>query len=373
MRSSVAYHKPDYLLLIIVAVIIVFGLIMISSAGTVVGYEKFHDSNYFLKQQLISFIIGAVVLLIAARLDYHILRKYAFSFLVISIVLLILVFIPGLGIKFLGATRWLNLGGILFQPTEIVKLAFLIYLASWFEKRNEVIHNFYYGFLPFIIVLGLIMGLIILQPDFGTMSVIALTALAVYFVGGAHWKHLILIILGGLAAFWLMIKLAPYRMSRVTVFLNPTLDPQGIGYHINQALLAIGSGGLFGLGLGHSRQKYNYLPQATGDSIFAIIAEELGFILVLGLIILFIILMVRGFRIAKNSPDSFGRLLATGITSWFAIQALINIAAMVALLPLTGIPLPFISYGGTALVISMAAVGILINISKQTREVSINH
>jgi len=207
-----------------------------------------------------------------------------------------------------------------------------------------------------------------LQPDLGTMSVIIASAIAVYFIAGARWRHLAAIGVAGITLFWILIKSAPYRMARFTVFLNPELDPQGIGYQINQALLAIGSGGLFGRGLGKSIQKYNYLPEATGDSIFAIVAEELGFIRVLALIALFVFLTIRGFIIAKRAPDVFGKLVATGITAWIAFQAFINMAAMVALVPLTGIPLPFVSYGGTALLFTLAAVGILINISKYTVE-----
>ena len=206
-----------------------------------------------------------------------------------------------------------------------------------------------------------------LQPDMGTMIIISVTALAVYFVAGAPFKHLLWLILGASGLFLILIKIAPYRAARLTVFLNPAIDPQGIGYHINQALLAIGSGGIFGLGLGHSRQKYLYLPEVTGDSIFAVIAEELGLVFALVLIALFLVLMYRGLKIAKAAPDMLGKLVASGIIAWISLQAFINIAAMVTLIPLTGIPLPFISYGSSALASSIIAIGVLTNISKQTK------
>lgn len=367
---AIRYHKPDYVFIITIAIIIILGLIILSSAGAVMAYQKFGDSNYYLKRQFFyGILIGLALLIITSRIDYHQWRRFAFPLLLLTILLLISVFIPGLGFGYGGAKRWLNFGGFFIQPTEICKLTFLLYLATWLEKRGRKgISDFSYGFLPFIIILGIITLLIMLQPDLGTMTVIGIISVVTYFVAGANIVHLSLFGLGGIILFAILVKIAPYRVARFTVFLNPTLDPQGIGYHINQALLAIGSGGLLGLGLGHSRQKYNYLPEVTGDSIFAILAEELGFIVSVGLIILFLILLVRGFKIARAAPDIFGKLVATGITVWFTFQAFINIAAMVGVLPLTGIPLPFVSYGSSAIAISLAAVGIMINISRQTKE-----
>jgi len=236
-----------------------------------------------------------------------------------------------------------------------------------FAKNIEGIKDAAYGLKPFLVIVGSIVFLIMLQPDMGTMVIIAITAFIIFYVAGAPLKHLAWILLGASGLFLLLIKLAPYRAARFTVFLNPALDPQGIGYHINQALLAIGSGGIFGLGLGHSRQKYLYLPEVTGDSVFAVIAEELGLIFAIVLIMIFLFLMYRGLQIARSAPDNFGKLVAVGITVWIVLQAFINIAAMVTLVPLTGIPLPFISYGSSALATSLAAMGILISISKQTK------
>lgn len=364
-------HKPDYALMAVLGVIIVFGLIMLSSASSVVAFQKFNDTNYYLKHQFIyGIVIGLIVFFVISKIDYHFWRKYAFVLMIITVIFLILVLVPGIGYEYLGAHRWVNIGGVLFQPTELTKLTFLIYLATWLEKRaaDKNIENFSSGFVAFLTLLGIIGFLIMLEPDLGTMTVIAFIALSVYFVAGAQWKHLTWLGVGGAALFWLLIKIAPYRADRFSVFLNPELDPQGIGYHINQALLAVGSGGIFGLGLGHSRQKYNYLPEVTGDSIFAILAEELGFIFAVGLIALYITVLFRGMNIAKKAPDMFGRLMATGITLWIIFQAFVNIGAMLSILPLTGIPLPFVSYGSSSTLMLMVACGILINISKYSQD-----
>ena len=365
---NVKSHQPDYKLIITVAVILIYGLVMLASASSVISFEKFGDSNELLVHQLLyGVLIGIVGFLVASKVDYHVWGKVAFILLAFNLLLLVAVFIPGIGYEYGGAKRWINLGFTLFQPTELLKLTFILYLATLFSKNNAGIKDTTYGLMPFLIILGSIVLLIMLQPDMGTMTTIAITAIVIFFVAGAPIKHLIWIFLGASGLLFLLIKLAPYRVARFSVFLNPELDPLGIGYHINQALLAIGSGGIFGLGLGHSRQKYLYLPEVTGDSIFAVIAEELGLFFVFILIALFLYFLRRGLKTAKKSPDLLGKLIAVGIVSWIVIQAFINIAAMVTLVPLTGIPLPFISYGSSALVTALIAVGILVNISKQTK------
>lgn len=360
-------RQLDTTLLLIVVAILAFGLIALSSASTVVAYQAYGDSTYFLKRQLLSVLIGLLVFSVTVRVDYRQWRIVAFPLLVLSIGLLVAVFVPGLGRELLGARRWIQLGPLFFQPAELVKLMFLIYLAVWLSERGHRIRDRAYGLWPFLAILSTITLLIISQPDIGTMAIIVLIALSSYFVAGAPVRDLVMIGGFAVAAFTLLIKTAPYRTARFLVFLNPQLDPQGIGYHINQALLAIGSGGLFGLGLGHSRQKFDYLPEAASDSIFAIVAEELGFIVVIGLLALFAAFVVRGYRVARQAPDEFGRILATGITTWFGFQAFINIGALTGILPLTGIPLPFVSYGGTALITSCAAIGVLVNISRYAR------
>lgn len=361
------YHNPDSLLIGITFLLIAFGLIMLSSAGVVVGFERFGQGNYFINRQLIFFAVGLIAFFLFYRIDYHVWRRYAVPMLVGSIILLFFVFVPGLGFSAGGARRWIDVGGFLIQPAEIVKLTFLLYLAVWLEKRQKGLKDLAYGFLPFVSLLGVIAILVLLQPDLGSVSIIVLLSLMTYFVAGAPWRYVFTFIFGGLGLVALLVKVAPYRAARLTVFLNPSADPQGIGYHINQALLAIGNGGLFGRGLGNSLQKYNYLPEVTGDSIFAVIAEELGFILVVGLIALYLTFLSRGIAIARNAPDDFGKYVAIGIAGGIVVQALINMAALSGLLPLTGITLPFVSSGGSSLILTMAEVGLLANISRQTR------
>lgn len=361
-------HKPSYSLIVVVFILVVFGLIMLSSASAVLSYENFGNNYHFFLHQLVyGVILGFLAMIVISKIDYHVWSKYATFLLLATVVLLVLVFIPGLGVEFGGAKRWIGLGPITIQPTEIAKLTFIMYLATWLEKRQQGITDIKYGLLPFLTIIGTIGLLILLQPDMSSMFIILLTAIIIYFVAGAPISHILGLGVGGIGFLFLLIKVAPYRMARFTVFLNPELDPQGIGYQINQALLAVGSGGIFGQGLGKSIQKYNYLPEATGDSIFAIIAEELGFVRVIFLIILYLVLSYVGFKIAKAAPDLYGRLLAAGIVSWIIFQAFINIAAIIALIPLTGIPLPFVSYGSSALLVSLAGMGILINISRRTK------
>jgi cell division protein FtsW len=271
------------------------------------------------------------------------------------------------GVNYQGASRWIDLGPISFQPSEVVKISVIIYLASWLKGKGSRIEDFKQGLIPFLIILGGIALLIISQPDIGTLGVIVMISLIMFYVAGAPIKYIIGILLGGMAFLGLLIKLEPYRMSRLTAFLNPSIDPQGISYQINQALLAVGSGGFLGLGLGHSRQKFNYLPEPAGDSIFAVISEELGMIGAFGVILLFIILALKGYRVARFAPDKFGKLVAVGIVSWIVFQALVNIMSILKLMPLTGITLPFISYGSTSLVFTLIGVGILLNISKYSK------
>lgn len=360
------YHQPDYVLAGTVLVLLMIGLVMLSSAGSVLGFQQFNDSNYFLKKQLISLAVGTVALLIMTSIDYHVWRKWAVPMMIATVGALVIVFIPGIGSTLLGARRWINLGPLLFQPSEMAKLTFLFYLAAWFEQREHAVGQWRSGVMPFLVTLGVMAGLLLLEPDLGTTIVLVMMSVTIFFAAGGSYKHLLSLAAIGVGLLAIFIKIAPYRAQRLTVFLNPALDPQGIGYHINQALLAIGSGGWFGLGLGHSRQKFNYLPEPAGDSIFAVTAEELGFVFVVVFIVLWLVVIDRGLSIARRAPDQFGRLIATGITVWLGFQAFLNIGALSGVLPLTGVPLPFMSYGGSALIMSMAAVGVLFNISRQT-------
>jgi len=362
--KSLKIQKPDHTLALLVFGLVVFGLVMISSASSVLSYQRFGRDNVYLIRQLVALGVGVIVWIIFQSIDYRVYRKIAPFFLLATLSLLILVFVPGVGHSWRGTARWISIGGFAFQPSEIIKLTLILYLSAWFEREKKDVASFKKGFLPFSLLLGFLAILIIKQPDMGTLAVITGIAITLYFLAGAAFSHfcLGLAILGVL--FGLMVKYAPYRMERVIAFLNPEHDPLGIAYHIRNALIAIGSGGLLGLGFGQSRQKHLFLPEAHTDSIFATIAEELGFLRTVLLIAAFGYLAYRGYKIAQRAPDKFGQLVAAGIVTWFTLQAFINIAGITGLLPFTGIPLPFVSYGGTSLVVSFAAVGILLNISK---------
>lgn len=362
--------KIDYVLLIITIVILVFGLMMLASASAPTGYERFHDSYYIVKHQVIFGLIpGLAGMLLFSRVPYMFWKKNAWNFLIVSVGLLMLVFIPGLSAGIGTAHSWISIGGwFSVQPSEIVKLTFLFYLAGWLEHRGEHgMRSGAGGFVPFLGVLGAIMLLLILQPDVGTMAIIAAMSLIVYFVAGAPLAYVGGLVAMGFGALAALIGFAPYRAARFTTFLNPELDPQGIGYHMNQALLAIGSGGLFGLGYGHSRQKFQYLPEVSGDSIFAVIAEEMGLLVAVALIGAFLALLWRCVCIARGAPDAFGRYVSIGVGAWLIIQAFVNIGSMVAIMPMTGVPLPFVSYGGTSLAVSLSAIGVVLNISRYSK------
>ncbi|MFZ2804436.1 MAG: putative lipid II flippase FtsW [Patescibacteria group bacterium] len=346
-----------------------FGLMMLLSASGPLAYQQFGDSWYYFKHQLVfGFVPGIFLFAIFAKLDYRKLRPLAFFSLIASIGLLIMVYVPGLGLHLGGAGRWVQLGPISFQPSEFVKVTFLIYVAAWLAERHEdKAKTIEEGLIPFICALGVIMFLLIMQPNTGSMTVIAGSALLMYLVAGAPIGWFAAMGVTSMALVALLIKVTPYRAARFMTFLHPELDPQGIGYHINQAYLAIGSGGLFGLGYGNSRQKYAYLPEVAGDSIFAVISEEMGFILTLVFLAAFGFLIYRCFKIASNAPDHFGKFLATGIGCWIAIQAIFNISSMLGLMPITGVTLPFISYGASALLALAVGMGIMASISRHSR------
>lgn len=359
----------DKTILSIILILSVFGLVMISSASVLYSKTRFDNPNYFLTHQLMyGFLPGLLALYFFSKVDYHLWKKIAIPFFFFSIIALILVFIPGVGKNIYGASRWINLGPISFQPSEMAKIAIILYLAAWLSSRGkERIRDFYEGMIPFLGILAVMGFLIIKQPDTGTLGVIILISIVMFFISGANLSHIWGIFLGVGVALAGLIAIAPYRLNRMLVFLNPSHDPQGVGYQITQALLAVGSGGFFGVGLGHSRQKFNYLPEPVGDSIFAIVSEELGMVGASIIVILFLAFAMRGLRIARNAPDDFGKIVAVGIVGWVIFQAFVNISAILAIIPLTGIPLPFISYGGTSFVFLMIAMGILLNISKQSK------
>ncbi len=345
--------------------IILFGLIMLASASSVIGFTNFDDTYFYLKNQLLKGLLpGLFLLFLATKINYNFWRKHAVWIFLFCLLLLVLVFVPGLGFEYSNARSWLNLGIITIQPAEIAKLGLIIYLAAWLKKIGPQIKNFFSGTFLMLVISALIIGLVVLQPDIGTALILSVIVLSMFLAAGGKWSHfLIIIIIAGLL-FGLMILMAPYRINRIMAFLDPASDTQGISYHVNQSLIAVGSGGWTGLGLGKSRQKFEYLPEVAGDSIFAIMAEEVGFVFSLGFIILFFFFIYKLLQSAKHLNDPFAKLFAVGLAGWIGFQALFNIGAMLNILPLTGVPLPFISYGGTSLAVLLAAIGILINMHK---------
>lgn len=364
--NNIAHHKTslnskvDFQLLVCVGMLLVFGLIMVYDAAVIQAFKDTGDKYYYIKQQLTWMCLGIVTLITFTFLNYQFLRKLALPMLIGSLILLLAVFIPGLGYSAGGAHRWLNLGPVNIQPAEIIKLASIIFFASLFEKKVRS-----FPFFSIVFLVSFIVG--VLQRDLGSTIVFFLTSVFIYYYAGAPVKYILSLLPIGFIGFMLFVLSADYRKNRVLAFLNPFADPQGYSYHISQVLIAIGSGGFFGLGIGQSRQKFEYIPEVTTDSIFAVVGEELGFIGSIFLISLFIFLVYKGFKIAQNCEEPFGKLLAFGLTCWLGLQTIINLGAMVSIFPLTGVPLPFISYGGSALLANLMAVGILLNISKSSR------
>ncbi len=346
---------PDKNLFILILILTFLGLIAVADASAPQALNNFGDKFFFLKQQLAWAGGGLIALLVIAIIPYSFWQKLATPFFFACLALLALVLIPQFSLSALGARRWISIGPVNFQPSELVKLAICIYLAKVAEKSK--------GVLSYLLPLVAVVGLIMLQPDLGTALVVATIAFSQIFVSGVNLGYFALAGLIGAFATLGLILISPYRKDRLLTFFEMTRDPLGKSYHIRQVLIALGSGGIFGVGLGASRQKYLFLPEAATDSIFAVIAEELGLIGAVILIALFVYFIILGFRIVKNAPDKFSQVLAAGITSWIGGQAFLNIASMVALVPLTGIPLPFFSYGGSSLVMILVACGILLNIS----------
>lgn len=368
LAGATRQHEPDKTMMVAIGIVVVFGLVMLSSASSAIAYvTKGQDIYYFFKNQLVGIGMGLAAMWFFYRVDYHLWRRYGFLFLVVSIALLLLVFIPGLSATWGKSRSWINIFGFSLQPSELVKISFLIYLASWLEKRGETVKDLVEGALPFVAVFGTIALLMILQPDVGTLSIIAALSLIVFFVGGARKSHILVLVVSGIAALGILLLINPYQLERFKCLVDSEFSVRDRCYQTNQSLIAVGSGGWFGRGLGESRQKFMYLPEVSGDSIFAVISEEMGFVISAVLVLLYFFIFWRGYLIARDAPDVFGRLLAIGIASWIVVQALVNIGGMINLLPLTGVPLPLVSYGGSSLLAALSALGIMLNISRQTR------
>ena len=355
--------RPDLPLLFIVVILLVVGIVMVYSSSYVWSDYKFNDSFYYLKRQLLFAGAGVVAMFFFMVIPYYTWKKYANLILLFCFILLLLVLIPGVGLVRGGAQSWIGVGAFSIQPSEFMKLGLIIFLAAILSANQKYITSFKKGFLPCILLVFTAFGLIMLQPDLGTGMVLVLTCMIMIFAAGARLTHFFGLAAIGMLGFVGLIASAPYRISRITAFLNPWEDPLGDGFQIIQSLYAIGPGGLMGLGLGNSLQKYFYLPEPQTDFIFAILGEELGFIGGTVIIVLFFLLLWRGIKISLEAPDLFGRFLALGIAGMLAVQAMINISVVIGLIPVTGITLPFLSYGGSSLTLTLCSVGVLLNIS----------
>lgn len=364
LTTKPAGSRTSWHLVLLVFGLAVFGLTMIFNVSALSALSDFNDKFHYVKEQTQWLIVGTLVMIFLMHFNYRRLQMLAVPLLFGTFILLIAVFLPGIGIHAYGASRWVNFGFFTLQPAELAKLALIIYLAAWFSNKEEK------RLTSFLVLLGLIIGPVILQPDLGTSVVLVAISLAMYFMSGApYWHFGMLVPVAGAGIAGLAIS-APYRMQRVMTFLNSSTDPQGFSYHVRQIQIALGSGGLFGVGIGESRQKYAYLPEVTTDSIFAIIGEEFGFIGATVVMAIFLYLIFSALRIAFTAADDFGKLLAGGIAFALSLQTIINLSAMVSLIPLTGIPLPFISYGGSNLIVSCAMVGILASIVRLRKNTS---
>jgi cell division protein FtsW len=357
-------RPADPWLLAVVGALVAIGAVMVFSASSVDGMTEFHDPAYFLKRDLLWLALGGAAAWVGMKMDYGSLRKAAPWLFGIAIALLALVLVPGIGAMEGGAQRWFAFKSFSFEPSEFAKLAVVIMLAKIFADREDGALSFGRAGFPALICVGICFGLVIREPDFGTASLFVITATVMLYVAGAKITHLLTMMAVGIPTLLLFVYSSPYRRDRFTAFLHPWNDPQGLGYHIIQSLLALGSGGWHGLGLGESRQKFGYLPEQYTDFIYAIIGEELGFIGAAIVLALFLALAYRGVRIAMKSDDRFGYYLAIGITASIVLQALVNIGVVTSTWPVTGVPLPFISYGGTSLFISLFGVGIIAGVSR---------
>ncbi len=359
-------NKIDKVFLLYILALLSFGLIILTSASTPLGYDKFNDGYFFIKGQILNGVLpGLLLLYIFSKINYNFWKKSVWLLVGFTILLLILVFIPGVGLYLNGARSWISFGFINFQPSELAKLTMVVLAAFLFSDSRRDLSDWKTGLLPVLSVLAPIFLLVLAQPDLGTLSILVVIVFGMLYLSKV--PKIYLTVLGSLLVlgFLSLIVIKSYRMERFTTFLHPELDPQGVGYHINQATLAIGSGGWAGLGVGHSRQKYQYLPEVAADSVFAVMAEEVGFLFSSLFLLLILFIGWRGLRIAKKSPDLFAKLLVSGIMIWLVWQSFLNIGAMVGILPLTGVPLPFVSHGGSALMVMLGACGIVLSVSRE--------
>jgi len=345
-------------------ILVCIGLVMIYSTSAIYALENHGDSAYYLKRHLLYVLTGLVCAFFAMKVDYHYFRKISKPLLLVSFLLLVLLFVPGLSRQVGGARRWFRFGAISFQPSELAKFAMVLYAADFLSRKKDVITSFLHGFLPVLMVMGCLCLLIIVQPDLGTVLAIVSICFLMFFVAGVKLTHIFSFVLGSLPLLYILIFSVPYGRRRILAFIDPWSDPQGTGFQIIQSLVAVGSGGFAGLGLGGGRQKLLYLPAAYTDFIFSIIGEELGFIGTSSRILLIIFLLVQATKISLKAKDSFGQLLSFGLLSCLMIEAIVNMGVAISIFPTKGLPFPFISYGGTSLVFNMIFVGLILNVGR---------
>ena len=357
--------RVDKTFLAITIILAAVGFAIFSSASlALLAKESSNYSSVAFSQTVLGLLLGTVVLVIASRLDYKIWKKFAFYLLIVAIILNILVLIPSIGLEHAGARRWLSIGGFSLQPSEILKLAFIIYFAAWCSAVKDKVKTLRWGLVPFVIILGILGFLLLKQPDHDTLLVISVTGMAMFIAAGGRWRHMLLLAIIGLFAISFKIYTTPYALERVKTFLDPSADSLDTGWQTQQSLIAVGSGGLFGRGFGQSVQKFTYLPEPVGDSIFAVAAEEFGFVGSILLIAIFVLFGTRGLKIAASAPNTFARLTVVGIVIMIVSQAFVNIGAMLGVIPLSGITLPFVSQGGTSLFFTLLEAGIVLSISR---------
>lgn len=356
------------MLFLIVLLLITVGIVMVYSSSYVYAQVTYDDGAHYLKNQLLWALLGIAGMIVVTKIDYRLYMKWAYPFFGVTVFLLLLLLVPGVGITIKDATRWIGVGNLTFQPSEIAKLALVIFLAKYLAVRKDRVKQFSQGLAVPLLVVGGVCLLILKQPDLGTAATIAGTAFLMLLVAGARISHLSFLGLLGCGLVAVAILMEPYRIRRIMAFRDPWSDPLGKGFQTIQALLAVGSGRIFGAGLGQGRQKFLYLPEQHTDFIFAVLAEELGFIGTTFVLLLFLAFMWRGLKIAVKAPDSFGALLGAGITIMVVLQALVNMGVVTGCLPVTGITLPFISYGGSSLTLNLLGIGILLNISRYVEE-----
>ena len=359
-------NKPDKIILTIVISLVIYGLVIFSSASLGLlarGGARF--SSIIANQILFGIFLGGLFAYIASKINYKIWGKYSFWLWVISIIATLAVFIPGLGFSHGGARRWIIIAGLSIQPAEFLKIAYIIYVAAWLSRIKEEVRTFKYGFLPFVIISGITIFPLLFQPDIGTTIVILISGTVLYFLSGSNLKHLLLVGLLGLILFGILIMVKPYIWSRLMTFFDHSIDSQGSSYQIQQSLIAVGSGQLTGRGFGQSLQKFHYLPEPIGDSVFAVASEEFGFIGMIILVLLFLSLAIRSLYLSSKIKDMFGSLILSGIAVSIVAQSFFNMGAMLGIFPLSGLPLIFVSHGGTAMFFSLLSIGIILNVTRK--------